>query len=415
MRDRRILIRRDRHYVVRAQLVLVLARLCVQRRRAALVAVRHCVHIICVRIAVVRPALRRGRNLQFLRARRDRQSTKVLAQRVVALLRRAVPRQLVRVRAVAYRRLAARDFERRRLVVHKAGNRSVCSQCSTIIFLVRALRDDRQRRRRYTQRAVICCILIVRVGRLNHVVDRTVRNVRDARDIVGPGFTTVGAVLDRRAFRYARGCAAFVRIAVIDTRIVDRINRHGCLRDRQFAGVEGLGLVVAGDVFACCVQNRERRLIEAAILICSNIRALGRGVDDRQNVALAQAFYLIVISLDRLARAGDRRNERTAFLFGAVIDLLDVLDRHGQRSRRDIQGAEGCIDLIVARLVLAPVDGVGVITAAYRRLRTGHAERDRLARAEGDRTGRRRFCRSPLAADVRGPVAVGQRCAFFFC
>ena len=187
------------------------------------------------------------------------------------------------------------------------------------------------------------------------------------------------------------------------------------LVDLQFAGGEGRGCVVGGDVVACCVHNRERFSKAARVGRICNIRALGRGVGDRQNVALAQAFYLIVISLDRLARAGDRRNERTAFLFGAVIDLLDVLDRHGQRSRRDIQGAEGCIDLIVARLVLAPVDGVGVITAAYRRLRTGHAERDRLARAEGDRAGRSRFCRSPLAADVRGPVAVGQRCAFHFC
>ena len=361
-----------------------------------------------VRLAVVlrydQRRIRRFGDCQRADRRRDR---------VVALDCRAVPNQRVRVVALANQRLAARDRERRRLVVHESGDAAGLRQRRAVIFLLAAFRRNRQRRRRYLQRAFGRGVLIVRVGRLHHVGDRALRNVRDARCRGAPGHAVIGAVLDRRALGHARGCAAVVRVAVIDALIIDRRDRHGRLGDRQFAGGEVLFRIVVGDVFAVRVHDGVC-LCEATIIIGRNVRSLCRGVDDLQRVACAQTFDRIVIRLDGLARAGDGRHKRTAFLLGTVIDLLNVLDRNRQRARRDIQGAEGRRDRIVARIDIAPNDLIDVIAAADRRLRTNYIERDRFARAKGDRTGRRRRCRSPFAADIGSPVAVVQRCAFFF-
>ena len=58
MRDRCTFRRRDRHHVTRSQLVLILARLCVQCRSVARLTVVHSVDVVRVGIPVVRPTLR---------------------------------------------------------------------------------------------------------------------------------------------------------------------------------------------------------------------------------------------------------------------------------------------------------------------------------------------------------------------
>ena len=205
---------------------------------------------------------------------------------------------------------------------------------------------------------------------------------------------------DRMIFTVIRHAA---RVAVQHYRNVDRI-------DRQFAGGEGRGCVVAGDVFVRFVYNGElRRFTKAAILICSNIRALGRRVGDRQDVAICETFDRVIIGLDRFARASDFAN-RVAGLFGAVVGRRLVLDRNLEFAAGHRQGAEVFLYSIVVLVDLAPVDGVGVVARADIRPAAGDRDRDRFAGCKFDL--RRRFCRQ-LNGTTRNPIySDRQRAAF---
>ena len=324
----------------------------------------------------------------------DRQRADRIIDRVVALDRRAVPVQRVRVVALANQRLAARDRERRRLLLtavrrYETGDAAGLRQRFAVVFLLAAFRYDRQRRRRYLQRAFGRGVLIVRVGRLYHVGDRTVRNVRDARDRIDPGLTAVETVLDRRALGHARCCAAIMRVAVIDALIIDRRDRHGRLGDRQGAGVEGRFFIEFLNVLILGIHNGERRA-ECTVLIGIYVRAVRRGIGNRQDVALTETFDLVILGLDRFTGTGDGSNERTTFLLAAVVHLFDGLDRDGKCRRGDRQGTEFFLYSIVVRVDRAPVDQVGILAVADLGLTAGCGDGDN-AFIRRNETGKRRY------------------------
>ena len=181
--------------------------------------------------------------------------------------------------------------------------------------------------------------------------------------------------------------------------------------DRQFAGVEGLGCVVAGDICACCVHNRVRFSKAARVGRTCNVRALGRGVDDRQDIAVCQTFDRVIIGGDRFTRAVDRFGERVAGLLGAVIGDSLILYRNLQGRGSHRQGAEFFLYSIVVRDDLAPVDGVGVRTRTDFRLAAGCGDRN-LALIRCDQTGDRRFRIRQRRAVVCLGVAVGSNRQF---
>ena len=188
-------------------------------------------------------------------------------------------------------------------------------------------------------------------------------------------------------------------------------HRH-CLRcDCQLAGGEGLGGIVIRDVDAVCVNDCVC-FGEFAIIIGIRIGALRGGVGDGQNVTISQAFDFVVIFVNLFSGTGDSRGEGTAFLLGAVINLLNVLHRDRQSTLSYGQRTKLCDDLVVAGIRSTPIDGVIVVTAAYRDPGSRNLKGDGIAGAEGDFTRLSSRCRSPCPADVRGPIAVVQGRAF---
>ena len=159
---------RNRYYIARAQRVLILASLCVQCRCSALFTVGYCVDIVCMRTAVIRPALCRRRYAQCLCALRDCQCTNRFTDRIVCV-GYAAPRDLIGVvnRAAHFRDCSG--YLDAHAVTARQGYRHICSgrqrcarpaecRCTflcqriTVIFLGVCARCNRQRRRRDAQR-----------------------------------------------------------------------------------------------------------------------------------------------------------------------------------------------------------------------------------------------------------------------
>ena len=277
MRDRRRRCRRDRDHVARAQRRRTRRRAFRDRYRVRLVvAVRDRVFVLRMRVAVIRPLAVRRLDLQFLRAGLDFQLADVLAQRVVALGRSAVPGQRVRVVALADFRLAARYFERRSLLLaavrrYEAGDAARCRQRRAVVFLLAALRDDRQRRRRD---------LLPTVG-----VDEGDRcEVRVQVLEIVSGQTHVGLVVRIRIFSHVR------------TRC-------------------GSGLALHQLEVVCRVQRRVSAV---------DLDAVDRVAGDRMRVAVIRRGVRVAVQRDRDV---DRRDRQRAVRCRDVVIIRRVLDR----------------------------------------------------------------------------------------
>ena len=279
-----------------------------------------------------------------------------------------------------------------------------------------ALRRRRDHQRlaalRDRQRAVYVGDVVVRrhidVAVLHHRRTRHVLLRPDIRDRARYRDTLHG-VRSLQTFR--RGILPSVvrqRRAVVFLAVAVRSDRQRRLVDRQLAGGKVLFGIVVCPVFST-IHDRIRLGKAAGIRTAFYVGSLRRGVGDGQNIALAETFHRVIIGRNGLACAGDSGHKRTAFLLGAVIDLLNVVDRNLQGRRFYLQGAQGRVDLIVRGLVLAPVDAIGVVAAAHRRLGASHREGDGLAGPKGHRTRTSGFRLGPLAADVGRPIAVVQR------
>ena len=160
MRDRRRCRRRDRHHIARAQLELVLAALGVQSRRSALVTVGHRVDRIRMRGSVIRPALRRGLDLQFCSAGLDFKFADSLVNSIVSG-GYITPCDLVGVVALAHRGLRAGDLHcnavrsgqgyrhcstgSQRRIRFAERRLAACRQGRTVVFFLCGIRHDRQR------------------------------------------------------------------------------------------------------------------------------------------------------------------------------------------------------------------------------------------------------------------------------
>ena len=311
-------------------------------RRDRLPVVRHRVHLVGVRCAVVRPALRRGRDRQSRRVVRDLQRTNALAQRVVALDRRAVPNQAVAVRYFAYVRDRSRYRERRRLRLtafrrYESGDAARRRQRIAVIFLLAAFRYDRQRRRRDLLPAVgvdegdhcevRVLVLEVRIGKAHIGLAGIVAVLDHVRTGRGSGLagheTEVGLLIQRRVDavdldavdRVAGGRMTFAvvgrraGVAVQGDRDVDR--RDGQLAVfRRDVGVEVL-----------IVDNVAERVV--VLLIIADVSDAARGRRDRELVARRERE-------DETVRAFVRR-DRLRFRDVAVVvkhvigDRVDVL------------------------------------------------------------------------------------------
>ena len=369
---------------------------------------------VCVRSAVVGPFLaRRGdgdrhgglRHGQLAVYRRNGIVAGRSSGELIAL-------HHVRHWALAGEGDASRHHRGDRVVAHQAAHRIVRVAVGTAVIGERfARRRDGHGLRRHGQGARRRSVFVVRVRGFDRVVDSAA--ILDARYRIAPGLAAVRAVLDRGALGHAGRGAARMGAAVVCAVVVRRSDRHLGLRDGQGAGIKGLGAIVSGDVFTI-MGNRVGCRKGAGVGAAGNRGALGGGVGDGQDVAAAQAFHRIVIFIDRLAGAGDGSLEGTAFLLGAVIGLLDVLHRDRQGRGGDFQGAESRRNSIVAGFRIAPVDLIEVLAGADFGLGAGHVEGDGFSGAQGDRTGPRSRSRSPLPADVRGPVAVIQGRAILF-
>ena len=232
----------------------------------------------------------------------------------------------------------------------------------------------------------------------------------DARCRGAPGRAIIGAVLDRRALGHARGCAALVRVAVIDARIVDRFNRHGRLLDNQLAGGEGSELIELRHVDAVRVRDRDRdRVAEGAVIIRIDVRAVGRGIGDRQLMTVCKTFNCILGFIDRFTGAGDGLRQLVAVLLATVIGDGLILDRDGKRRRGDRQGTEFFLYSIVVRVDFAPVDRVGVRAVADLGLTAGCGDGDN-AFIRRNETVKRRFVLRQRRAVVRlAGAACGDR------
>ena len=212
-----------------------------------------------------------------------------------------------------------------------------------------------------------------------HKVGRAQRHVR--RAFLGTGRRRYRRILRRlREVRRSVQLVADVRdlvardrmrLAVVFVCMVITDDRHNNLRlyrrDRQLAGGEG-GLIIIGRNVLTVLCDRVG-IGKGTIIVRTNIGALGGGIGDRQNIALAQALDGVVIGGDRFAGAGNGSHKGTAFLLGAVVDLPDVVDRDRQRAFGDRQGAEVLGDNVVTcRAILGPVCRVGIGGGTHLRL-----------------------------------------------
>ena len=374
----RISCRRDRHLISVRQGRYRRRRAVRNAHRVALLAVRHRVLVLRVLRTVVLPLAVSRFDLQFRLVLRDFQRAVLRLDRVVLGQRALVQRVRERVLAAAHDRLAARNVVRRAFTVHEAitahryvGLR-VLRQRRAVVLLLAVCTRQRHSALRHFQGAVIRGIFVVRVRRFDLIIDCA--KVLDAGHSVGPGLTAISAILDRRAFRHARRCTAAMRLTVVLVTVISCLHRHGRRLDRQIAGDEG-GLFIIGRNVLTVPCDRIGFGKGTGIRTARNSRALGGSVGYGQDVAVAQAFDDVVIGGDRFTGASDGRDKGAAFLLGAIVCFLDVLNGDRQGRRSDLQGAKLFLYSIVVRVDRTPADGIGVLRAT----RIG----DRASRCDG--------------------------------
>ncbi len=96
-----------------------------------------------MRLAVIYERAASRRDYDFIRIFSYSQRTNALANRVVTLLRSAIPVQAVAVRAAAYLGLTASRCKRRGFAIYEAADLAFRSQCGAVIYLRRTGRRDR--------------------------------------------------------------------------------------------------------------------------------------------------------------------------------------------------------------------------------------------------------------------------------
>ena len=198
-----------------------------------------------------------------------------------------------------------------------------------------------------------------------------------------------------------RQSGSVIRLAVGVGRDCQRGLRYG-----QLTRCECLGCIVSCHILTRSIDDSVG--LSKLTSVCVDGLALCRSVSNGQDIAVTEAFNRIVIGVDCCTGAGDGRHKRTTLLVVAVVSFLYVLHSDLQRTLCHSQRAESSRYLVVAGLRLTPIDAIGVVAGANRSLGPSYIERDGVASAEGDRTRAGCLGRSPIAADVRGPVTVVQ-------
>ena len=260
-------------------------------------------------------AVRFDFNLVLLRTILDLQRTFSLRDVVVVGLRVVLQRVAECVRTAADRQLAAAEFVRRAFAFDPPGlDRQA----------VRVLAFDVFIRQRYSielllrvaarqchvalvdlQFAVIGGVIVVRVSGFDLVGHGA--DVGDTWHFVGPGRAAVRAVLNRRALGHAGRGAAIMGRTVVHVAVVNSLDRHGRLLDRQLAGGEDgrfrtfFGInIECGDIVVVGICDREGYLIKASVIICSNISTGCRGVPRYcQDIIFRQSFNFVLIGINR--------------------------------------------------------------------------------------------------------------------
>ena len=401
----RISCRRDRHLISVRQGRYRRRRAVRNAHRVALLAVRHRVLVLRVLRTVVLPLAVSRFDLQFRLVLRNLQLAVGRRHQVVAYRSLGARRHCNAVHRRDHVRLRA-DIRDRAGIGHNhregvlvallqiSSREARLCQCAAIIRLARILRRDRNLLGINRQRAVLNFRDLIVAVNVSVTNDFTAWGYSGELDPIFANICFSAMVvrkpdLERIKSRCARIFRRYgIRIADLDLVgigamgltvvsngyiVCDDLDRQRC--DRQLARSEGLGFIVVSDVLTLSIDDSIRLGKGTGIRAARNSRALGGGVGDGQDVALAQALDRVIIGRDRLAGAGDGRDKGAAFLLGAVVHLFDVLDRDLKGRLGDRQGAEVLNYLVVVGIDRAPIDAVAVLRAA----RIG----DRASRCDG--------------------------------
>ena len=184
---------------------------------------------------------------------------------------------------------------------------------------------SRGRKRDFTlfnlERAVVGCVLVVRVGGLYLIIDRT--EIGDARNRVGPSLTVVCRILNGRAIRHARRGAAFVGFTIILAAVIDGLDSHGRLLDGQRARL------VSDSVVAGRLTNDGGRR-DDFVRVGAGIGLAARQRDAGQSIGTLESLNRNV-SIDARSVGSGRTLSLT------VIGVFLILSSDGEFNRGDLQ------------------------------------------------------------------------------
>ena len=88
------------------------------------------------------------------------------------------------------------------------------------------------------------------------------------------------------------------RLTVICLAVCYSSDGHSCFSNNQLAGCKCRIIICSGNIYAIRIQDCEASKDAVFIRATSNVCALGRRIVEGQNIAFAEAFHSVVISID---------------------------------------------------------------------------------------------------------------------